>query len=254
MKGIVPGLLLMVVATLQPRPAAAQDPNDPLLNMQAIAQALGVQCAYCHVRQTDNSTDFQADTNPKKDIARQMIAMTREINARVQAASGKAAGQAASVHCLTCHRGTPVPQKLTDIVLRTLRDKGPDAAVAEYKELRQKFYARDTYDFSETDLLNLAQRLADAQTRRCDRADDDEPGVQPEVRAELYRPVSRVRPETRHRHGHRAAEKGARDRTGEWNRERVPVAAGTKPKSPLAQVRRTRWRNTPPRSVWSVSG
>jgi len=80
MKRIVPGLLLMVVATLQPRQAAAQDPNDPLLNMQAIAQALGVQCAYCHVRQTDNSTDFQADTNPKKAIARQMIAMTREIN------------------------------------------------------------------------------------------------------------------------------------------------------------------------------
>ena len=81
----------------------------------------------------------------------------------MQAASGKAAGQATTVHCLTCHRGTPVPQKLTDIMLRTLRDKGPDAAIAEYKELRQKFYARDTYDFSETDLLNLAQRLADAR-------------------------------------------------------------------------------------------
>jgi len=163
MKRIVPGLLLMVVATFQPPQAAAQDPNDPLLNMQAIAQALGVPCAYCHVRTTDNSTDFQADTNPKKAIARQMIAMTREINTRVQAASGKAAGQAATVHCLTCHRGTPVPQRLTDILLRTLRDKGSDAAVAEYRELRQKFYARDTYDFSEPDLLNLAQRLADAR-------------------------------------------------------------------------------------------
>ena len=163
MKRIVPGLLLMVVATLQPGQAAAQDPNDPLLNMQAIAQALGVQCAYCHVRQADNSTDFQADTNPKKAIARLMIAMTREINARVQLASGKVAGQATNVHCLTCHRGTPIPQKLTDIVLRTLRDKGADAAVAEYRELRQKFYARDTYDFSETELLNLAQRLADAR-------------------------------------------------------------------------------------------
>ena len=46
MKRIVPGLLLMVVAMMQPRQAAAQDPNDPLLNMQAIAQALGVQCSY----------------------------------------------------------------------------------------------------------------------------------------------------------------------------------------------------------------
>ena len=102
-----------------------------------------------------------------------MIAMTREINARVQAASGKAAGQAASVHCLTCHRGTPVPQKLTDIMLRTLRDKGPDAAVAEYKELRQKFFGRDTYDFSEQDLLNLGKR---SRTRADDASpDDDEP-------------------------------------------------------------------------------
>jgi len=159
----IPGLLWVLVATLHPTPAAAQDPNDPLLNMQAIAQALGVPCAYCHVRQTDTSTDYQADTNPKKAIARQMIAMTREINARVQEATGKAAGQAANIHCLTCHRGTPVPRKLTDIMLRTLRDRGPEAAVAEYKELREKFYARDTYDFSEPDLLNLAQRLADAR-------------------------------------------------------------------------------------------
>ena len=133
MKGIVPGLLLVVVATLQPRPLAAQDPNDPLLNMQAIAQALGVQCSYCHVRQTDNSTDFQADTNTKKAIARQMIAMTREINARVQAASGKAAGQATNVHCLTCHRGCPGSTETERHHVEDAQGQGPDAAVAEYK-------------------------------------------------------------------------------------------------------------------------
>lgn len=164
MKRIVPGLVLIVAGALQPWQAAgAQDPSDPLLNMQAIAQALGVQCAYCHVRQADTSTDYQSDANPKKAIARQMIAMTREINAKVQAASSKPAGQATNVHCLTCHRGTPMPRKLNDIILGTLRDKGADAAVAEYKELRQKFFARDTYDFSEPELLNLAQRLADAR-------------------------------------------------------------------------------------------
>ena len=163
MTRIAVGRLVLAATLLGPSLAAAQTPAvDPLLNMDAIAKALGVSCGYCHVSE-GGSANFTSDANPKKPIARQMIAMTREINARVQAASGKAAGQAANVHCLTCHRGTPIPQKLTDIMLRTLRDKGPDAAIAEYKELRQKFYARDTYDFSETDLLNLAQRLADAR-------------------------------------------------------------------------------------------
>src|ERR1700704_661726 len=69
-------------------------------DMQAIAQALGVQCEYCHSAERGSGLP-----EPKKDIARQMMAMTREINARVQTATGKAPTQAAIVECATCHRG-----------------------------------------------------------------------------------------------------------------------------------------------------
>src|SRR5437660_459438 len=45
--------------------------------MQAFAAALGVQCAYCHVQ-----GNFASDDNPKKETARMMITMAREINAK----------------------------------------------------------------------------------------------------------------------------------------------------------------------------
>jgi tetratricopeptide (TPR) repeat protein len=166
MKRIVSALLLWLVATMLPSPVAAQRAPDPLTDMQQISRALGVPCSYCHVRAADRTLDYLAD-HPKKAVAHEMIAMTREINARILAASGKAADQTTRIDCLTCHRGTPLPARLGDIIRRTLRDGGVDAAVAKYRELRAKYFGRDVYDFSENDLLTLGQRLAESS-----RADD----------------------------------------------------------------------------------
>jgi tetratricopeptide (TPR) repeat protein len=139
-------------------PAAAQTPPpEPVPPMDVIAASLGVTCAHCHER-----GDFRSDANPKKAVARQMIEMTRDINARIRAATGKVAGQAARVECITCHKGVPVPAKLTDLLARTIVEKGADAAVAQYKELRAKYYARDVYDFTEADLLAFSARLAES--------------------------------------------------------------------------------------------
>src|SRR5262249_11372686 len=55
----------------------------------------------------------------------------------------------------------PQPKRITDMILQTVMAKGADAAVAEYREMRGKYYGRDVFDFSETELLNLAMRLAD---------------------------------------------------------------------------------------------
>src|SRR5215471_3495712 len=118
----------LIVGTLCAAAALAQT-GDAALNMQAIAQALGVSCDYCH---TDARGSGAAE--PKKDIARQMIAMTREINARVQQATGNSS---AKVECVTCHHGVPVPRQLSDILTDALRSKGVDAAVAQYRELRE---------------------------------------------------------------------------------------------------------------------
>jgi hypothetical protein len=65
--------------------------------MQKYAAAIGGNCQTCHVR-----GDFAADTNEHKGIARHMITMTKEINAKFP--DGKE-----HVTCWTCHRGTHEP-------------------------------------------------------------------------------------------------------------------------------------------------
>jgi hypothetical protein len=65
--------------------------------MQKYAAALGGNCMTCHVQ-----GDFSSDENPHKAIARSMITMTKEINAKFP--DGKE-----HVTCYTCHRGTHEP-------------------------------------------------------------------------------------------------------------------------------------------------
>ena len=135
--------------------AAQTPPQNIMPLMQEIVQGLGVQCEYCHSAQRGSGLP-----EPKKDIARQMIAMTRELNTRVQTATGKAAAEAAQVKCVTCHRGVPIPRQLSEIVSQTLREKGVTAAAEQYRDLRQHFYGRAAYDFGEDTLVGVAQPLA----------------------------------------------------------------------------------------------
>ena len=65
--------------------------------MRKFAAALGGNCQMCHV-QGDNASD----ENPHKVIARHMITMTKEINAKFS--DGKE-----HVTCYTCHRGQHEP-------------------------------------------------------------------------------------------------------------------------------------------------
>jgi hypothetical protein len=65
--------------------------------MRTFTVALGGNCQMCHV-QGDNASD----ENPHKVIARQMITMTKEINAKFP--DGKE-----HVTCYTCHRGSHEP-------------------------------------------------------------------------------------------------------------------------------------------------
>jgi hypothetical protein len=65
--------------------------------MRAFRTALGVECTYCHVQ-----GDFASDDNPKKEVGRMMILMTRDIN-------GKFTDGKRHVGCYTCHRGATEP-------------------------------------------------------------------------------------------------------------------------------------------------
>ena len=137
------------VTLAQERPPRAQPPD-----MQAIADALGVECQFCHAPKA-----FTAAGRLRLDVAREMIAMTSELNGRVARATGT---DGTRVSCITCHRGLTNPRQLRDLLLETALKQGPDAAIAQYRELRERYYGRQAYDFGETTLLSVAERLADS--------------------------------------------------------------------------------------------
>jgi photosynthetic reaction center cytochrome c subunit len=70
-----------------------------IMTMRAFRTALGVQCTFCHVQ-----GDFASDDNPKKETARMMLTMAREINSKFP--DGQTVRH---VSCYTCHRGATTP-------------------------------------------------------------------------------------------------------------------------------------------------
>ena len=159
-----PLVLLALAALLPLAPAYAQErPATPLPDMQAIAAALGVQCEYCHGQRNAEAPVLTPGGKPRLEVAREMIAMTAELNARVATAAGKTAAQAVKVDCVTCHRGVAIPRQLRDIMWQATLQQGPEAAAALYRDLRTRYYGRQSYDFGEETLLGLADRLAQAR-------------------------------------------------------------------------------------------
>lgn len=80
--------------------------NDESLDeaMDFMAASLGVACAHCHVR--DEKTQawvMDRDDRPAKQMARQMIQMTRALN------KAHFKGETV-VTCATCHHGSPKPE------------------------------------------------------------------------------------------------------------------------------------------------
>jgi hypothetical protein len=72
-------------------------PADIRATMQSFRVGLGVQCDFCHVK-----GDFASDENPKKDMARKMIVLAQDVNA-------KFSDGIEHVTCYTCHRGAQEP-------------------------------------------------------------------------------------------------------------------------------------------------
>ncbi len=153
--------ILLVIAAATGSTALAQ---QGVPDMATIAQGLGVQCQYCHSgprASQSPAAEPGAEPHPpsKLEVARAMIAMTRDLNAKIEAATGKPPAEATQVTCMTCHRGVAIPGQLSDIVAKTAFDQGPDAAIAQYRDLRQRYYGGQSYDFREDSLLEAAQKL-----------------------------------------------------------------------------------------------
>ena len=78
------------------------------VEMRHFVQALGVNCGGCHV-----ARNFPSEDNPRKAVARRMIEMTRDLNAKYFPGYTPADGESSlgRVTCYTCHQGAPQPAK-----------------------------------------------------------------------------------------------------------------------------------------------
>ncbi len=173
----------MVCATAVLAPAArAQEPGPPKLEnlkyfpadiprdtlitrMRAIAGALGVRCAYCHVEQEGANGRPQLkpalDDKQTKIKARFMLRMVDSINNKLLAALPDRSDPPVRVTCVTCHRGLPKPATLQSTLSAAIEKGGADSATKLYRHLRETSLVSGTYDFSEGSLVSLASQLFD---------------------------------------------------------------------------------------------
>ena len=171
---LVPLLLFSAAFAAAGAPAAAQEfhwpergknlqvlPKDfPPERLHAVmsgfTRSLGVRCVYCHVGTEGRplaTFDFVSDQNPNKDRAREMYRMLGDINGHLKKIQ-PSADKRVNMWCQTCHRGRPRPTTLAEELdaARLGTPGGPGAAVARYRELKQKFDERGGLDFSEKGL------------------------------------------------------------------------------------------------------
>jgi Photosynthetic reaction centre cytochrome C subunit len=81
--------------------------------MDGFNAGLGVDCKFCHVKDKKaDSLIFEKDDKPEKEIARNMMRMTMDINKKYfQFNETVTANQVQAVTCYTCHKGTQIPEK-----------------------------------------------------------------------------------------------------------------------------------------------
>jgi hypothetical protein len=77
--------------------------------MGEFRDALSVDCAYCH----GGDRPQEIDVNPRKDTARKMIMLVRQINANFPDTGVFPVGPQV-VTCYTCHRGDPHPVSVSN--------------------------------------------------------------------------------------------------------------------------------------------
>ncbi len=109
--------------------AVKQPVNDKFKNLQVLPKnitedsldrimdgftvSLGVDCNYCHYKDKKaNLIVYEKDDKPEKQIARNMMRMTMDINKKYfQFNETVTAEEVQAVTCFTCHSGQPMPDK-----------------------------------------------------------------------------------------------------------------------------------------------
>jgi tetratricopeptide (TPR) repeat protein len=129
--------------------------------MKGFTSSLGVRCTHCHVGEEGkplSTYDFASDANPNKDRAREMYRMLGDINDHLKKIQ-PSAEKRVNVWCHTCHRGRPRPTTLGEEMGEKYEEKGIDAALAQYADLKKKYYGRGTLDFGEKSLNDFGYDL-----------------------------------------------------------------------------------------------
>jgi len=173
--GVAAALLLVAGAALAQAPAQEAPKNLKVLPkdwsrqqvvqvMQNFTAGLGVGCDFCHVTTQGAPPDFASDDKKEKDLARAMMKITTDLNARLPKDFGMEPADVTRIGCITCHRGVPEPKQLSEILAKTSADKGFAAASAQYDDLKKKFYGAQAYDFSESGLIATATPLTQMRT------------------------------------------------------------------------------------------
>jgi hypothetical protein len=120
--GLLAGGVFLASMTLIQQPQQRVDPKVTNLKvlpkkltyrqvdhiMDQWADALGVRCTFCHVRNEETrKTDYASDAKPEKEMAREMYRMTVKLNSKYFKGEKDSLGVAkmVSVNCYTCHRG-----------------------------------------------------------------------------------------------------------------------------------------------------
>ena len=131
--------------------------------MRNIAGALGVRCQFCHVGEGNalERFDFVSDEKRNKLVARQMMRMVGEVNRRLDTIPQRGT-PAVPVTCNTCHRGISRPIALATVIADATIAVNADSATRMYRALRERYFGRDAYDFSEFSLNSAALRVARA--------------------------------------------------------------------------------------------
>ena len=130
--------------------------------MRGFSFALGVRCQYCHAGGDGVSfvgVKFDSDEKVQKKKARYMLDMVDKINTQLLAGIEGKADPSVNVRCVTCHRGSPLPKTLEQVLMETVKKDGIPAAVARYRELRQNTLPLGKYDFGEWSINETARKL-----------------------------------------------------------------------------------------------
>ena len=129
---------------------------------------LGVSCDHCHVGGDSvpfSEWDFSDDARSTKRVAREMVKLLEAVNRGLApVASIRADGSTAPVAtCATCHHGVPQPRPIEQVLIDSRASKGVTQAVSTYRDLRARYLASGSYDFTEDPLVRQARRFLGAK-------------------------------------------------------------------------------------------